>query len=786
LQSLLEDRLQRLVQIGINGGGSSAVGPTTQVPIPPTPPITPTTPPAPTGLSLDTGFSDTSSWIDVTWITVAPVDPDPVVEYEVMYGPTAAGTTGAVRVAEPPVRLEPVIPGVEYTVFVRAISRFGVSSPLVGPEVIVAAGDTGVPAQATGLSVAAAIRTLTAVWNENAEPDVVDGHGSYDVQIATDVGFTTGLRGQRISGTIVSFADLVTGVTYYVRVRAVDSSGNEGAWSAVANATTGQVVSGDIFAAAITNVQLADNAVIAAKIATDAVTSPAIQAAAITTAKIANLAVTTALIDAAAVTTAKIANLAVTTALIDDAAITNAKIANLAVDNAKIAALAVDSAKIADAAITTVKIGDAQITSAKIISITADKIAAGSITAATITISSAGVLRAGRTSTPFHYMLFDSNGIRMWKSGSAAFTGGTLSLEANVATGNISMVGVITATTLTLTGSGTIQGSLAVTGDITITTGNMIWQKGVDTWKLFLHSSGPLQFMYGVTPQAWININGAAQFNGLVTCYGLTLPAGTNLIVTSGTSTLNGTVSVTGQIHSTDWFRASGAKGLYVTDYGQGIYSAASGVLRTYGTGTVFESINGTNNNWSHATIRALSTGNLNVAYAWEQPTFNACWFWLGTDNIMRIQDDSNTWLRVDCDVNDFSKASSKRDIVPLVTSEVLGKIKRLRPIKFKRKPPDTPRSREKEQEILEGRWAPEILEAKRKYLDEEWVGFTAEEMAAVFPEVVAYNHVTGEADGIRYRLMVAPLVGAIQELTAQLEAVMAIPAVASALAKGK
>ncbi|MFV9511801.1 phage tail spike protein [Tepidibacillus sp. LV47] len=146
------------------------------------------------------------------------------------------------------------------------------------------------------------------------------------------------------------------------------------------------ITSAKIGNAQITTAHITDAAINNAKIATAAVDTANIKDAAITNAKIAN----------AAIDSAKIADASITTAKIVDGSITNAKIANAAIDNAKIADASISTAKIQTGAITTALIGtgavqtaqiaDGSITDAKIVSLTANKITAGTIDANTVNI----------------------------------------------------------------------------------------------------------------------------------------------------------------------------------------------------------------------------------------------------------------------------------------------------------------------------------------------------------------------------------------------------------------
>lgn len=278
LQSLFELKQSRLEKLQANGGGNSSVGAGLQSGLNPdgiiNAVVTGDPPVAPTGLSLSTGANENRVYIDVSWTGVAPSGADPVVEYEAELSRDGVGTITAQRAVTAPVRFEPVEPGVNYSVRVRAISRFGRSSSFLGPSSITAGTDPSIPAQATGLVMGGAIRSITLTWNENTELDVVNGKGTYDLQIDTVNTFSSGnLRGKRVGGTVMSFTDLPTQVptTYYGRVRAVDSSGNAGPWSSTASTVTQQAVGTDITPLSIDSALIANAAITNAKIAALAV-----------------------------------------------------------------------------------------------------------------------------------------------------------------------------------------------------------------------------------------------------------------------------------------------------------------------------------------------------------------------------------------------------------------------------------------------------------------------------------------------------------------------------------
>lgn len=120
----------------------------------------------------------------------------------------------------------------------------------------------------------------------------------------------------------------------------------------------------------------------------NAVTEPKIDNGAVTTDKISDSAITAEKIAAGTITadSAIIADAAITNAKIANGAVTNAKIANASIDTAKIQTGAITTALIGTGAVDTAQIADGSITDAKIVSLTANKIAAGTIDTGQVTV----------------------------------------------------------------------------------------------------------------------------------------------------------------------------------------------------------------------------------------------------------------------------------------------------------------------------------------------------------------------------------------------------------------
>lgn len=204
--------------------------------------------PAPTGLTVSKGTLFERVFIDVSWTASAGTGSAQVVEYEVKLTETEFGVSQYVRTAGTATRFEGLKPEKQYSVEVRALNRLGRSSALLGPSTITTDKDASVPGKVANVIATAGAKSITARWDERTEADMINGKGLYQVEIATNSGFTSGFRMQRTSATIASWTDLVTGQQYWVRVMAIDSSGNPGAYSdttAQSTATPGKITNAD-------------------------------------------------------------------------------------------------------------------------------------------------------------------------------------------------------------------------------------------------------------------------------------------------------------------------------------------------------------------------------------------------------------------------------------------------------------------------------------------------------------------------------------------------------------
>ncbi len=223
-----------------------------------------------TNLVLSTGAFMEDIWIDADWD--APSD-GTAASYDVELSRKVGFTYELVnnfRTSGTSIRMPGLEPSQTYGVRVVAINRIDARSaplPSTGFSDISTGLDATVPAQVSNLQLTSGIRTIMATWIEVSDRDVARGTGTYQVQLATDSGFATLFADKFTSATVTSFSGVSTGTTYWGRVRAIDNSGNAGAWSTSVSTTPGGAASGDIGSGQVATVNIANLAVTNGKIA---------------------------------------------------------------------------------------------------------------------------------------------------------------------------------------------------------------------------------------------------------------------------------------------------------------------------------------------------------------------------------------------------------------------------------------------------------------------------------------------------------------------------------------
>ncbi len=239
------------------------------------------TPGVPTGVVLTPGAFMDNVYIDASW---TPPSDGTASAYEIELAKKVSGvyqTLDARRTNGNSIRWNSLEPNTTYGFRVASVSNSAAVSafvPSTGYTDVTTGFDATVPAQATGLAVYAGLRTIVARWNDNTERDVKFGVGTYKVDCAIDSGFVTIVKTNYLGATVTAFSDLNANTTYYIRVAAIDASGNQGPYSTTVSGTTGQAVHDDIGSGVITYDLIAAATIIGANIAAGTITGGLIAA----------------------------------------------------------------------------------------------------------------------------------------------------------------------------------------------------------------------------------------------------------------------------------------------------------------------------------------------------------------------------------------------------------------------------------------------------------------------------------------------------------------------------
>jgi hypothetical protein len=224
---------------------------------------------AATGYNDSTDPSGNTGYVLLSWNASAASD---VKGYTVKFGRTASTldtymTFGKVTSG----RLDNLRAGTTY--YFSIASNDGVNNSTFSSTISAAIPvDATAPVAPTGLSAVAGLNNIIAYWNRNSETDVDLGRGTYQFQLATANTFIPAsiLYDKSGSATVASFTGLTTGTTYYVRVRAIDSTGNLGAFSSAVSATPGKASAQDLLTSGtIVGDLIASNTIVGSSILTD-------------------------------------------------------------------------------------------------------------------------------------------------------------------------------------------------------------------------------------------------------------------------------------------------------------------------------------------------------------------------------------------------------------------------------------------------------------------------------------------------------------------------------------
>lgn len=681
-----------------------------------------------TNLILTTGAHMEDIWIDADWD--APAD-GTAAEYDVELARKVGGSYELVQNYNigggTSLRMSALEPQQTYGVRVTAINRIQTRStplPSSGFSDITTGIDATIPAQVTGVALTPGIKTVMVTWDEVADRDVARGTGQYEVQLDTVNTFTAPVV-EFTSATIISFVNLTTGQLYYARVRAVDNSGNAGAWSSTVSGTTGQVQSVDLADTSVITSKLATGAVNTSKLADLAVEAAKLGDSSVTATKIANLAVGSAAIQALAVGTAHVADASIITAKIGDLAVTTAKIADLSVTTGKIENLAVDNGKIANLDAGKINAGTISADRIAANSLDVNKLTTSTLTSKTITIGAGGVFKIG--DAPTTGVLINDQGIRLYSGGSvkvALDVAGTASFEGNI---NASTITSSTLTSATIN-AGTITGATIRTASsgkrIELTAGV------IDELRFYTGSgseSAPGRVSVGAGADN-LNVDVTAPRTGqnygalqMASRTSNSVPAIAEMSIRDPSGNIVQSLRIIGSTASVPGY-------LY---FGEGVkfelgeFPGSTAVIRLVGSGDYgFLYLQGGG---------AAATLNVNNGLGAGLHVLN------GTNATFHpIQASAFTVS---------SAASTKREIRS--EGEALSRLQQVRVVRFKRDYPDRMEN------------PPKHIQ---RFYDLEEIGFLADELLSVMPEAVALDS-NNQPIGINLAVMVALLVKSVQEI---------------------
>lgn len=252
------------------------------------------TPPAEaTDVVVDTGTFYESIFADVEW-EEGLVGSDSTL-FEVQLFERSAGPSytfvNIFQTAGLSYRIENLKPNQDYSVKVVSISALGVRGPATPYANFTTGADTTLPPKPDAPTVARGATTIVVKYTPLTPAqaaDVANSHGMYEVEADTVVTFDSGNKRSAIGNDqIIAFNDITTPLTYYARVRAIDSSGNAGPWSdpstsLVAGGVIDAMIVADLNAAKITAGFLDASRIQAGTIAADKLTTGTLSAGTIT------------------------------------------------------------------------------------------------------------------------------------------------------------------------------------------------------------------------------------------------------------------------------------------------------------------------------------------------------------------------------------------------------------------------------------------------------------------------------------------------------------------------
>lgn len=774
---------------------------------------------APTGLALSSGTFFNVVYIDATWN--APATTTQVIEYEIEISKKVGGVYQLARLVRSAVRnfrIEPVEPLTTYGVRVYPINRTGQRGTPTAYVDITTGKDATIPPAPVGVIISRGATSLVVRYTPLTEaqaPDVANGEGLYDVEVDTVNTFNSGnKRTMRTSASIVAFSDVTSPLSWYARVAAIDASGNAGTWSAIAGpAEAGGVI---------------DNMVVAgldaAKITFGEMSGDRITA---NTIDVAKLKADTALISKTLIIGAggvfKVGNPPTTGMFINDQGI------SLYAGGARTVFL---DAVTGNASFK----GTIDATGG---TFSGNITASGTITGGVLQSAMSGA-RFRLTGPPISY-----NGLEMYSGiAGSTKTGRLICLpwELDAARPMVRLEserigGGHTVPHIDLVGGGIDGYSRAdVVATDVLLRGTTIYFRDMGTANRVVVHGGSVDLYVPLSMQTNIAINDyTIHLRGVSdTNHTLFFAPGINGAVLKGFAAVRLETVNNGQIldvHQTDgtylsngWYRMYGDRGVYNQTQVQGWQFWDAGQITSQNPNAKGLNLrmNNQGGGWGGMGIRTEGSGN--PGFAWHRPGVFAAELYNGAAELYCKRNDG-TWTPFYADHVDMSTQESKTQISHMTAEDGVAKIKKLKPIKYTRKPDDARLNKwlaevdktkkkvpKKKLYVLSGvslnakdarvvkqasmtpkevqalpaseriavsedssdaRWdglTDQQLAGLAAQRDQQWMGLTAEELAPVYPEAVQFD-LEGKPQAIRYRMLTIPLILAVQQLDARIAA---------------
>lgn len=223
-------------------------------------------------VSLELSADQSSAEAHVSFDPVLSSDVD---KYEVAYKTTSATVWSYITLPSDEVTatISGLKIGTDYQFKARVIDYYANASnwtTIVSRSGVI---KTAAPPKTLGVDALGGRNNMIVRWDASTDESMANGEGQYEVEYSLSPSFS-GSTTVRASGTVVSILNLGEKKTYHVRVRAIDSFGNIGAWSDTDTADTGEVVHDD----SVTGIKIAAESITGDHIQTNTIDAASLKA----------------------------------------------------------------------------------------------------------------------------------------------------------------------------------------------------------------------------------------------------------------------------------------------------------------------------------------------------------------------------------------------------------------------------------------------------------------------------------------------------------------------------